>query len=130
MIIIRDLGMEMLLFVLRFRICIRGVGCGFWGFVGFLWDKFRYLIFEGLTFKLISIILFLDLIFRCQKISPKPQNLQNDQDYSLTKHEVLWMILKLTKILDQGMELGVFVVCFGICVGGVWFKLRVGFLRF
>ena len=42
----------------------------------------------------------------------------------LHQHGVLWAISKVTKIRDQGMELGVFVLRFKVCVRGVVLKIR------
>ena len=40
------------------------------------------------------------------------------------------MILKLIKIRDLGMENGVFVVCFKVCLRGVSRKISITFLCF
>ena len=52
-------------------------------------------------------------------ISSKSQKLKNPQDHNLTKDGVIWVISKLTKIRDQGVENYFFVVRFWICTCGV-----------
>ena len=43
-------------------------------------------------------------------------------------HGVKWPISKVTK--NKGMENHFFMVRFRICIGGVWFNFKVGFVVF
>ena len=42
----------------------------------------------------------------------------------------MWVISKTTKIRDLGMEFDIFVLHFGICIHGIYFKIKMRFLRF
>ena len=47
---------------------------------------------------------FQDPTFRSQKISSKSQKVKEESNLFLTKHGVLWIISKVTKIRGLGME--------------------------
>ena len=49
---------------------------------------------------------------------------------TITKHRVLWLILKVTKKHDQGMENVFFVLRFQICICGVALKFKGVFCVF
>ena len=47
------------------------------------------------------------------------KKLQKHQNHTFTNHGVIWAILKLIKIHDQGMENDFFMLRFKICRSGV-----------
>ena len=53
-----------------------------------------------------------------------PKITKTVQNHILTKHGVIWWILKLAKICDQGMDIHFFMLRFKICPRGLGFKLR------
>ena len=112
--------------------------CGFQikvGFIGFLKKGFLLrvftLLFDGSTFE----SMFNNLNFNIQhfdvkNISSKSKNYKNYQNHFITNNGVIWSISKVTKICDQGMESGIFVLRFEICTCGVAFKIRTPFYVF
>ena len=62
-------------------------------------------------------------LFKCQKLIKQPKRV-------LTNHVVIWKISKLNKIRNQDMEIDIFMLCFKICLRGVGFKIKEGFLIF
>ena len=87
--------------------------------------------FDGSTFELILIISISKFKILNKKWSFESlKNWQKDQIYVLTKHKVIWVISKLIKIRDQGMEILFFVLCFKICPCGVDLEILMPFLCF
>ena len=68
--------------------------------------------------------------FELKRFSSKPKSYKKPQNHVLTNHEVIWAILKLIKIRDQGMENAIFMLCFKICTCGVGLKIRTRFYVF
>ena len=50
--------------------------------------------------------------FEFKIVSLKSQNLQKPQNNILTKHRVILVISKSSKIRDQGMEIDILMLCF------------------
>ena len=61
-----------------------------------------------------------------EQVLQSPKNYKKWQNTVLTKHGVIWKISKSNKKHAQGMEMGFFVVCLKICIGGVCSEMRMG----
>ena len=60
----------------------------------------------------------------------KVQKVKKHQNHTPTNNWVLWLISKVTKIRDQGVDLGFFALRFEICICGVGLEIKKGFLFF
>ena len=78
--------------------------CGVYFEGAFFVKSFENLVFEDFNFKI--------RYFNVKMIYSKSQKGKNFQNHVPTNRGVIWAILKLIKIRDQGMELVIFVLCF------------------